>query len=189
MKSLSRVGCVARWEQSMGAAPSFATPRGGGKQRAMSLAARRIVGELEEGMGDDKERNSLLAFAEMLENRGSASGRSRGALTAQILFRVAAVVVGGGTHTAAFCCCCRCRCRGWWCRCSSLFACCLLLPSLGVPCFAVGSSWVVQPRRSSMGSSRLSRAHTSTAHPSRTPPVGTYLRGPRTPCAQAQNPE
>ena len=76
----------------MGAAPSFATPRGGGKQRAMSLAARRIVGELEEGMGDDKERNSLLAFAEMLENRGSASGRSRGALTAQILFRVAAVV-------------------------------------------------------------------------------------------------
>ena len=34
----------------------------------MSLAARRIVGELEEGMGDDKERNSLLAFAEMLEN-------------------------------------------------------------------------------------------------------------------------
>ena len=76
----------------MGAAPSFATPRGGRKQRAMSLAARRIVGELEEGMGDDKERNSLLAFAEMLENRGSASGRSRGALTAQILFRVAAVV-------------------------------------------------------------------------------------------------
>ena len=92
MKSLSRVGCGTRWEQSMGAAPSFATPRGGRKQRAMSLAARRIVGELEEGMGDDKERNSLLAFAEMLENRGSASGRSRGALTAQILFRVAAVV-------------------------------------------------------------------------------------------------
>ena len=92
----------------MGAAPSFATPRGGGKQRAMSLAARRIVGELEEGMGDDKERNSLLAFAEMLENRGSASGRSRGALTAQILFRVAvvvavaAVVVGGGADAHHF---------------------------------------------------------------------------------------
>lgn len=84
MKSLSIVACGTRWEQSMGAAPSFATPRGGRKQRAMSLAARRIVGELEEGMGDDKERNSLLAFAEMLENRGSASGRSRGALTAQI---------------------------------------------------------------------------------------------------------
>ena len=75
-------------------------------------------------------------------------------------------------------------CRGWWCRCSS--RCVLpLAPILGCAL----PSWVVQPRRSSMGSSRLSRAHTSTAHPSRTPPVGTYLRGPRTPCAQAQNPE
>lgn len=78
-------------------------------------------------------------------------------------------------------------CRGWWCRCSSLFACCLLLPSLGVPCFC--RRLVVQPRRSSTGSSRLSRAHTSTAHPSRTPPVGTYLRDPPNPLRSSSNPE
>ena len=174
--------CGTRWEQSMGAAPSFATPRGGGKQRAMSLAARRIVGELEEGMGDDKERNSLLAFAEMLENRGSASGRSRGALTAQILFRVAAVVVGGGTHTAAFCCCCRCRCRGWWCRCSSLFACCLLLPSLGVPCFCsrVNQAWAALACHARTPAQLTHQEHPRWAH---------IFETPRTPCAQAQNPE
>ena len=169
MKSLSIVACGTRWEQSMGAAPSFATPRGGRKQRAMSLAARRIVGELEEGMGDDKERNSLLAFAEMLENRGSASGRSRGALTAQIFLVavVAAAVVVSWVVPVLITLRAASRSHPW-------------------VCFAVSPA-PVQRRRSSTGSSRLSRAHTSTAHPSRTPPVGTLL-GPRTPLRSSSNP-
>ena len=174
MESLTRVVCVARWEQSMGAAPSFATPRGGGKQRAMSLAARRIVGELEEGMGDDKERNSLLAFAEMLENRGSASGRSRGALTAHIFFvslslslllLLSWVVV---PVLITFCVL----------SLAPILGCAVLLPSSRRAAASIKHGQL----------SPVTRAHQHSS-PIKNTPGGHISSRPRTPCAQAQNPE
>ena len=157
----------------MGAAPSFATPRGGGKQRAMSLAARRIVGELEEGMGDDKERNSLLAFAEMLENRGSASGRSRGALTAQILFRVAAVVAVAVAAVLP------------WVVVPMLIT--LRAASRSHPwvCFAVVGCAAASIKHGQL--SPVTRAHQHSS-PIKNTPGGHISSRPRTPCAQAQTP-